>query len=247
MPSIWQWPLDSDGTIDRRAVHALLSEWLDLDHHAGSKPWSWSAGPADGVLILQVGIVDDTLVERLLDRSAAYRRSRQKRDTPRMTEPLRQLAAVTWAQLASARPDHDCLWRLRFASPVTFRRGNRFMPWPAPASVFGSLRATWRTYAAPHVGDLCLDLRLDPLVVTNIDGASHTERLALRRTPNGSSRADRRPVEVTINGFLGTITYAADGPVDTAAVECLTRLAPYCGVGSYTTRGFGAVRVASRR
>jgi len=244
MPTLWQWSLDTDGTPDRRAVHALLSEWLDTDHHTSSKPWSWSPADAGGIPALWIGLVDDTLVERLLDRSAAYHRSKQRRDAPPLTQPLRQVAATTWAQLAAARPEHSGRWRLRFATPVTFRRGDRFMPWPAPAPVFGSLRTTWRTHAAPHVGDLCLDLSLDPLVVTGIDGASHTERVPLRK-PNGN-RTDRRPVEVTVNGFLGTITYTADGPLDTAAVESLTRLAPYCGVGSYTTRGFGAVRTPTR-
>lgn len=125
---------------------------------------------------------------------------------------------------------------------MTFRRGNKFLPWPAPSPVFGSLRATWRTFAAPHVGDVDLDLSMDPLMVTAIDGASAVEKVVLKDPPAG--RGSR--VEVTVGGFVGSVRYTADGPVNTAAVEVLVRMAPFCGVGAYTTRGFGAVRISTR-
>ena len=232
MPSLWSWPLATADDLDRRAVHALLSEWLDIDHHAKSKPWSWSAHPGE----LRIGLLDDGLVERLLDRAEAYRRSRTHRAGVTPVAAARQIAAASWGLIADLRP--GLAWTLEFTSPVTFRRGQRFVPWPAPSSVFGSLRATWRTFAAPHVGDLELDLALDPVIVTSVRGHSVTERVALRDRRS----ATRATLQVPVDGFLGNVTYTIDGTVDPAAVSSLARLAPFCGVGAYTTRGFGAVR-----
>ncbi|MFN2497421.1 MAG: hypothetical protein ABR608_16205, partial [Pseudonocardiaceae bacterium] len=64
MPSLWRcrWP----GSVepDRAAVHRVLSQWLDTEHHAQRKPWSWSAGGSEGEIL--VGLLDDRLTERLV-------------------------------------------------------------------------------------------------------------------------------------------------------------------------------------
>lgn len=241
MPSIWRWHLAAPDHPDRRAVHRVVSRWLDLDHHAATKPWSWSAHPADDGWTIDIGVLDDTLLPRLIERSEAYRTSRSRgTDNPPLDAPLRQIAAASWTDLIACSAVTS--WVVQFTTPFTARRGDRFLPWPAPATVFGSLRATWRTYAAPHIGDLQLDLALDPLVVTAVSGTSTIEKVVLRAPPSGKGA----PVVVTVGGFLGSVNYTIDGRLDPTAVESLTRLAPFCGVGAYTTRGFGAVRITAR-
>lgn len=232
MPSIWHWPLDITAPPDRRALHALLCRWLDTDHKAKTKPWRWSTHQRGARHTIEIGLLDDTLTPRLLAGHDAHRRRHGSTITP-----LHQVAATTWAQLATPRDRHT--WAFHFTTPLTFRRGDRFLPWPAPAPVFGSLRATWRTFAAPHTGDLNLDLALDPLIVTAINGTSTTETVTLKDPPPGCG--DR--ITVTVTGFLGTVHYTADGRIDTTAVDTLARLAPYAGIGAYTTRGFGAVQL----
>jgi len=214
MPSIWrcEW---SDA--DRTVVHRTLSRWLDSDHHAKRKPWSWTA-QSSGLII---GLLNDGLVDRLTDCANTA------------GTPVQQVAKADWAELRTGRP-RDC-WQLEFVSPVTFRRGNRFLPWPSPSAVFGSLRAAWRTFGAPTVGDLELDLRLDPLIVTAFSGSSHTERVTLHRHDS-----------VLVGGFVGIIRYALDGTADTQVVDTLVRLAPFSGVGACTTRGFGGVRICEQ-
>jgi len=193
-----------------------LSRWLDSDHHAQRKPWSWAAHTADRDLL--IGLLDDRLTERLRSGAAAA------------GAPVRQVAAAGWSELRSGRA-RDC-WQMEFTSPVTFRRGNRFLPWPSPSAVFGSLRAAWRHFGAPAVGDLELDLRLDPLVVTAVCGASRTERVTVHEQAS-----------VLVGGFVGTVRYAVDGGVaDPQVIDALVALAPFSGVGAYTTRGFGGVR-----
>jgi CRISPR-associated endoribonuclease Cas6 len=238
VPSIWRWDQSGESAPDRRLLHRVLSQWLDLDHHGKTKPWSWSAHREPSGWVVEVGLVDDALVQRLVQRSEAYRTGgRRPAGYPRLTRPLCQVAAVPWSRLVASSGAGE--WTVRFVSPFTARRGNRFVPWPAPATVFGSLRASWRTFAAPHVGDLELDLSLEPLVVTALDGSSVVEKVPLKAQPE--------PAVVTVGGFLGCVRYTADGPVDVAAVESLLRLAPFCGAGAYTTRGFGAVRPAGAR
>lgn len=210
MPSLWRcrWPEP-----DRQAVHRTLSRWLDTEHHAQRKPWSWVTQAPD----LVIGLLDDRLAERLHGGADA------------VGLPVEQVAAISWAELRGGGVRES--WQLEFLSPVTFRRGNRFLPWPAPSAVFGSLRAAWRHFGAPEVGDLELDLRLDPLVVIAFCGTSRTERVTVHQQDS-----------VLVGGFLGTVRYAIEGAVDPHAVDALVRLAPFSGVGAYTTRGFGAVR-----
>lgn len=213
MPSIWrcEW-VDPD----RAAVHRTLSHWLDSDHHAQRKPWSWRTQNSG----LMIGLLDDSLADRL------------RRGADAAGAAVGQVAAASWSQLrCSGRPRDS--WQLEFVSPVTFRRGNRCLPWPSPSAVFGSLRAAWRSFGAPEVGDLELDLRLDPLVVTAVCGSSRTEQVTVHKQDS-----------VVVGGFVGTVRYALDGVASPQVVDALVRLAPFSGVGAHTTRGFGGVRAS---
>ncbi|HEX5115086.1 MAG TPA: CRISPR system precrRNA processing endoribonuclease RAMP protein Cas6 [Pseudonocardiaceae bacterium] len=229
MPSVWRWRLADRIAPDRRTVHAMISRWLDDDHHADRKPWSWTLVRGDADRAIDIALLDDTLVDRLITGAEAYRQSS-------MATPIRQVAVATWPQLAGSPAQTH--WTMEFLSPVTFRRGQAFLPWPAPSSVFGSLRSSWRLFGAPHVGDVTLDLKLDPIVVSAMKGESQTERVVLRR----STAAHDRPTQLMVTGFTGSMRYAVDGAIDPSAVASLVALAPYAGVGAYTTWGFGAVR-----
>ncbi len=220
MPSLWRCRWMGSAEPERSDVHRVLSRWLDGDHHAQRKPWTWSwAGDVDASpRELLIGLLDDRLADRLRSGADA------------VGAPVRQVATAGWSELRSSRA-RDC-WQLEFTSPVTFRRGNRFLPWPAPSAVFGSLRAAWRHFGAPAVGDLDLDLHLDPLIVTAVSGASRTERVTVHEQAS-----------VLVGGFVGSVSYAVDGGgVDRQVIDALVRLAPFSGVGAYTTRGFGGVR-----
>jgi CRISPR-associated endoribonuclease Cas6 len=233
MPSLWRLPVQA-GT-ERRVVHAVLARWLDTDHHADRKPWSWRWASTDPEPAIEIGLVDDTLADRLVSGSDRHRAGSGASKLV-ASGPVAQLAATTWQRLAATPPRAD--WTLDYVSPVSFRRGTRFQPWPAPAPVFGSLRAAWRSFGAPHTGDLTVDLKADPLIVTAVAGASRTERVTLR-VPGPA----RQSAQVTVTGFVGRVRYTADGPIDQAAVSALVALAPYAGVGAYTTRGFGGTRL----
>ncbi len=87
-----------------------------------TKAWSWTRDADAAHRELLIGLLDDRLADRL--RSGA--------DAAGM--PVRQVTATSWSELRSGR-SRDC-WHLEFISPVTFRRGNRFLPWLSPSAVF---------------------------------------------------------------------------------------------------------------
>ncbi|MFC0438052.1 CRISPR system precrRNA processing endoribonuclease RAMP protein Cas6 [Kutzneria buriramensis] len=51
-------------------------------------------------------------------------------------------------------------------------------------------------------------------------------------------------MSVAVGGFRGQVRFALDAPgFDPAGVSALARLAPFSGIGAYTTRGFGGARL----
>lgn len=237
VPSRWEVGLPG---VDAAAVrlewvHAVVSSWFDgeggVDHAAKMKPYAVSpARSAEGGAAVEVGLLDDTLASRLLSRAAGGVAVRLGQSVVRLRSGPRQVAAVRWADLA--RPTPARAWCLRFVTPVTFRRGDKFTPWPDPSAVLGGLRARWRAFAPAELPALELDMSTGPVWVTDVDGASEV------------ARVDGR----TVCGFVGLLRLECDASGQTAsAVDSLVRLVPFSGVGAYTTRGFGLTRVEPTR
>ena len=109
---------------------------------------------------------------------------------------------------------------------MTFRRGNRFTPLPAPSPILGSLRRSWNTYAPPELA-VDLDLSTDPVWVTDIDGRNEVVQVN----------------KLTVSGFVGRLRLECDDGATADAVSRVVRLAPVAGVGAYTTRCFGVTRI----
>lgn len=231
MPSRWEVPLAGaePGTVRWEHVHAAISSWFDDDdeqHHHKVKPYALSP-PRDSPRgpLVEIGLLRDDLVPRLLSRAGRGSRLRLGRAVLTATAEPRQVAATTWAELGSGHLDRA--WSLRFVTPLTFRRGNRFSALPAPSPILGSLRRSWTTFAPPDQ-PLSLDLAGDPVWVTDLDGRNEVVKV------NGR----------TVSGFVGRLRLESDAPEPvTRAVNTLMRLAPFAGVGAYTTRCFGVTRL----
>jgi len=230
VPSRWELPLPgvAPGEVRWEHLHAVVSGWFDHDdeqHHQPVKPYAVSP-PRNGRHdpVVEIGLLDDTLVERFLQQTREGARIRLGRTTITFREAPRQLAAASWDQLTTGR--REMAWCLRFATPMTIRRGNRFTPLPAPTPILGSLRRNWNTYA-PAEHAVTLDLGNDPVWVTDIDG--HNEVVSV----NGR----------TVSGFVGRLRMETDDGAAADAASQLIRLAPFAGVGAYTTRCFGVTRV----
>lgn len=228
MPSRWEvlLPGAEPDRIRWEHLHAAVSGWFDdtaEDHNKPVKPYSVSP-PRDSPRgpLIEIGLLDDTLVDRLVSRGSRLRLGRTVYTAP---TPPTQIGAATWHDLAHGHRGRA--WSLRFLTPMTFRRGNRFTPLPAPTPIVASLRRSWNTYAPPEFA-VTLDLSTDPVWVTDIDGHNEVE------TVNGR----------TISGFVGRLRIECDGNDDTAdRISSVIRLAPFAGVGAYTTRCFGVTRL----
>jgi CRISPR-associated endoribonuclease Cas6 len=231
MPTRWQvtTPGIDPTQVKVEQLHAVVSAWFDHDdtHRASAKPYTVSppAAATDGAMF-EVGLLDDDLTGRLLTRAAPGIRLRFGSQHTTLSHAPQQTAGAPWKQLAA--PTTATAWCIQFVTPTTFRRGNAFTPWPAPKPVLGGLRAAWRHFAPTELPNLHLDMSNDPVWVTDIDGANQVV------TVN----------HLTVSGFVGRIRYTCDATPDVcAAVDRLMRLAPYAGIGAYTTRGFGLVRL----
>ena len=49
--------------------------------------------------------------------------------------------------------------------------------------------------------------------------------------------------DMTVSGFVGRIRYVCEDPSTAGTVDTLVRFAEYAGIGSYTPRGLGVVRL----
>jgi hypothetical protein len=208
-------------------LHAVVSRWFDDDdtHRSIAKPYTvCPAKAAPGGITIELGLLDDSLPDRLRTVAAPGTRVRLGSTWSTITRPPRQLDTVPWADLT---PSTDTAWCLKFLTPTTFRRGNAFTPAPTLSAILGSLRSCWQRFAPPTVPPLVLDLAQEPVWMTDIEVTSHVVPV------NG----------LTVSGFTGRLRFACDGTAEQAtAIDRLVRLAPYAGVGAYTTRGFGVTR-----
>lgn len=230
MPSRWAVPLPGiePGAVRWEHLHAAISTWFDDDaeqHHRPVKPWSVSP-PRDGPdgPVVEVGLLDDGLVDRLRTCAAPGTRLRLGRTVVTASAEPRLLAAAPWNDLVSGFRARA--WCLRFATPVTFRRGNRFTPLPAPSPVLGSLRRAWNTHAPADLA-VDLDLAADPVWVTDIDGRNEVVQVN----------------KLTVSGFVGRLRLECDDEAVADAVSRVVRIAPFAGIGAYTTRCFGVTRI----
>jgi CRISPR-associated endoribonuclease Cas6 len=230
MPSRWLVTLPGidAATVRPEYLHAVVSGWFEDDataHRADAKPYTVSpAHPAETGTAVQISLLNDTCIDRLHSAAAPGARIRLGSARTWITHPPQPLEAVTWDELCGTS-NTNTAWCLRFVTPTTFRRGNNFTPSPSLRAILGSLRRSWQL-APIGVTPVQVQLTPEPVWLTDIDVASHVVKI------NG----------FTVSGFTGRLRFACDaGPHVAAAVDQLVRLAPYAGVGAYTTRGFGVV------
>ena len=172
-------------------------------------------------------------------------RIREVADTP---EAHPQAAALSYAALREKAeeappPTHVTL---RFLTPTTFRRSapkdSQFaarthnLPFPQPELVFGSLLATWQTFAPAPLPEEVIPFVRDCVVLNRYH--LHTEKVTF-----GSGRRG------TVGGFVGTCRFAlscSDAALQ-RAVGILSAFAPFAGVGWRTSMGLGQVECPEHR
>lgn len=236
----WWVPLDGirPERVELRYLHAAVSTWFDqtsAEHRSGSKPYAISPltrrGPQVG---MEIGTLSVEASRRLLNSAgpgAAVRLGAQLGCVA--DEPIR-LAAEHWSELR-ATPATE--WALDFDTPVIFRREERSTPLPTSQSILRSLSYHWNVWSG--LAEIRLGWQeLDAVWVSDIAGSSHPVKVGL---------AHGRGREQTHRGFLGRVTLRCGDKTLAGFVGRLLAVAPYAGVGSFTTRGLGVTRVTSSR
>lgn len=173
--------------------------------------------------MFEVGVLTHRAEQSLLEHARKGQSLRLGWQTGQVAAPPLLLRRATWAELAARSSQHA--WVLRFATPASFRRGQRSSPWPAPASVLRGLAQRW----AVETGEdrTPTHQQADAVWVTDIDGANDVVRIS----------------GTLYSGFVGRIRYQCDDDEAAALVSPLFGLAPYAGVGSATTKGLGTTVV----
>lgn len=241
MPSRW-WvslPGVKPEYVKLHHVHAAVSAWFDRtedEHRSGTKPYALSPLSGEpGDIGIEVATLTDEATRRLSEATSEgqhIRLGNQIRDL----HGARLLHSESWEALAACRDDRE--WRLEFATPTTFRSGDRSSPLPHPVTILRTLGRTWDawsplTRSSPEppwtsvwVSDL--DLQSQVLEITT------------------QARSTEAKIPLTVSGCLGTITLRCDDPKVAEAAGPLLALAAYAGVGSMTRKGLGVTRVSTR-
>lgn len=238
MPSRWFVPVPGIKPEFTRLefVHGAFTRWFDTteaEHNAGLKPYAVSPLVNDGRGV--VGVEIATLTAKATDRlKAAATSGRQVRlgNQWRGVGAPRLLHQESWASLAEHRQDTQ--WRLEFATPVTFRSGDRSSPLPAVATMLRGLTQAWNAWGEVPARET--DRLAGAVWVSDLDLASTVTRLRIGRRDGGATA-------VHVSGCTGTLTIRCDDAATAAVAGPLWRLAAYTGIGSMTLKGFGVTRV----
>lgn len=206
-------------------LHAVACRWVDDAHWASPKPWSLGGISAlDGVQVCEVVTLTAEVARRLGDRVTPGSRIKLGKQHGTILTSPQPMATRDWARLAE--PTAASAWQVSFLSPTSFSNGSRFSPWPDPTPMGRSLIQRWNA-VHPYSKVVVEPNAWSKVWVSDIDG--HSETL--------------RPAGLTVSGFLGRIRYVCTDPVVAGVFDRLLQFAEFAGVGRYTTRGLGTVRL----
>ena len=134
--------------------------------------------------------------------------------------------------------------RLQFVSPTTFRSRQRYIPFPLPERVFGSLLQRWQAFAPIALNPGIERFAEEMVAAHRFDIRTKSVPYKMGRQDGGSKQGRQRRGNWQI-GFTGKITYSAlnRDRYWLSMLHLLGHYAFYSGVGYQTTTGLGQTRV----
>lgn len=139
--------------------------------------------------------------------------------------PRLHVARVSFSEIAKQSP--RTRQRVTFVSPTTFSRNGRSYALPDPVLIHRQLARKWNLFAPPELK--WSDETVEQLCQTVVLESANIEA---SRLPNLGSRV----------GFVGSAEFRTEH-TSAAIFSSLWHFATFCGVGSLTTQGLGAVQL----
>ncbi len=233
MPSRWLVPLPGLDPlrVQPHFIHGAFTSWFDRngpEHASGAKPYSVSLLTQDrlGRPAVELALLTDDAQLRFADAARPGRTVRLGNQVRAIAKP-QLVQHESWADLACHSSAES--WELTFATPVTFRAGNRSSPLPDPRTMLVGLMQSWRAWSPIEMAPMTV-----PPWVSDIALASQICRLRVAGGPG-------RQRDITVSASTGTIVLRSDSVADES--DSYLRLAAYTGIGSFTRRGLGVTRV----
>jgi CRISPR-associated endoribonuclease Cas6 len=248
MPKILDIRLRGPKPIDRfahsKGLRALVLGWIAREspdaavtlHEAGKpKPYSISPlGPCEnGDFRFRIGVLTDWASALIIQGATKSPEViRLGHDSYNRLGEIIVTSDVTWRELLEAPVSPP--WKFDIVTPAAFHSEGTVrhaIVLPEPALYFGSLLGRWQNCCPqPFSGIDWQDAKTN-LFVSAFDGKSECRVLDDKRK---------------FVGFIGSVTFDMDRASFVSKhkyLGALALLAPYCGVGVETMRGFGQVRL----
>jgi len=240
VPSRWWVPLPGvkPEYVKLHHLHAAISAWFDrtgAEHRSVTKPYALSPLSGEpGRIGIEVATLTEEATRRLHEVTKQGRRIRLGNQI-RHLDGARLLDSASWEELSGRT--RDTTWRLEFATPTTFRAGDRSSPLPHPVTILRTLGRAWDAWSPqPRARP---EPQWTPLWVSDLDLQSHVLEITTQ------ARTTAEKLTVTVSGCTGSLTLRCDEPTVAAAAGPLLGLAAYSGVGSMTRKGLGVTRVTT--
>lgn len=228
MPSVWRIQLHGEPVLPNPAhLHAVVCGWLDEVHDEKDKHWNIGRVECspDGLRIDIAMLLDGEAARLLTIRGTPVRLGKQTYEIGPSVELVSIASWWSLYELAQAKPHV----RFRFNSPLFVRR-DEF----TPVLFLGHLRRRFSAFCGDP--ELQPDLAFGHLGLRFTDIALTSEPLAIKVDSGKELRG---------TGYTGSITIEAPNASERElrVMHALSLLAPYVGLGAYTTMGFGCVSV----
>lgn len=228
MPSVWEITIEAEPstTLNPERIHAIISGWLDEpdEHHTSLKAYSTRPPTmiVSGLYSIRIGLLDDALINRLSTSVQANRGDIHLGKMPARIIASRLINLWDWDDFAERAEPIEQI-RFRFTSPTMFRHGVAHHQRPSPSGLFTPLRRKWERFygKAPHC-----PIDDDLIRLTRFDVVPTTVRFRGRNWTGVTGAAD--------------LDISALREEHRAALDAITAIVPFSGIGAYTTSGFGA-------
>ena len=228
----WSLTLDlpSSQEVSPSHLHAIVSNWVDDDHHAERKAFSLGRISSDRETVnVEIRTFSTQAAESIRESfsNSPYIRVGSERASD---ASLALIESASFIDLID-RSKADAMIDIRFLTPTVFRTGSRTSVNPGATQVFAHARRVWSEWA-PRELTPSLEIGSLSILTPFLEGSTSDWDLGRRRW----------------NGFVGRAHYDLSliDPRDIRVLNVMGGLLNFVGVGANTTWGMGVVSVSTR-